>query len=189
PDGFIPLAEETGLIGPLTRWVLGAALWQAHSWQARGKSLRVAVNLSAHDVQDLTLPARIADLLAETGVSADQLTLELTETALMVDVDRAMQVLQDLRDLGVQVAIDDFGTGYSSLSYLTSLPAHELKIDGRFIRDLSQGSRAAAVVRSTIDMAHSLGLTVVAEGVEDRDVLELLQTLGCDRAQGYALGR
>jgi diguanylate cyclase (GGDEF)-like protein len=189
PDRFIPLAEATGLIAPLTRWVLGTAVWQAHSWQAQGRALRVAVNLSAHDVQDLTLAKRVAELLRETGVAADMLTLELTETAVMANVERALRVLKELTDLGVRIAIDDFGTGYSSLSYLTSLPAHELKIDGKFIRELAPGSREAAIVRSTIDMGHSLGLTIVAEGVEERSVLALLENLGCDRAQGYALGR
>jgi diguanylate cyclase (GGDEF)-like protein len=189
PDRFIPLAEETGLIAPLTRWVVKTALQQVSTWQAQGRNIRVTVNLSAHDVQDLALPERVAAQLAESGVAADMLTLELTETAVMADAQRARDVLVALDRLGVQIAIDDFGTGYSSLSYLTSLPASTLKIDGSFIRDLAEGSRQAAVVRATIDMGHSLGLAVVAEGLEDRRVLTLLRELGCDLAQGYALGR
>jgi diguanylate cyclase (GGDEF)-like protein len=189
PDRFIPFAEETGLIRPLTRWVLATALRQYRVWRDAGLHLRVAVNLSTHDVQDASLPQVISDLLAETGLTGRCLTVELTESALMADADESLAVLERLGSLGVHVAVDDFGTGYSSLSYLTRLPAHELKIDRTFVRGLMLGSREAAVVRSTIDLGHTLGLVVIAEGVEDLATLDALAELGCDRAQGYALGR
>jgi diguanylate cyclase (GGDEF)-like protein len=190
PDRFIPLAEETGLIAPLTRWVLGAAVWQLHCWQAQGLAPRVAVNLSAHDVQDPALVRYVATILQESGVAADRLTLELTETAVMANPEGALEVLGSLAALGVRIAIDDFGTGYSSLSYLTRFPAHELKIDGSFVRQLgSADSRHAAVVRSTIELGHSLGMAVVAEGVEDPQAVAHLHAFGCEFAQGYAIAR
>ncbi len=189
PDDFIPLAEQTGLIKPLTRWVLGAALRQCRAWQDGGLELRVAVNLSAHDVQDPTLPDLIAQHLAENGVAPRSVTLELTETALMADPERALTTLARLGAMGVEIAIDDFGTGYSSLSYLTRLPAHQLKIDRAFVRDLVDETRQAAVVRSTVELGHTLGLKVVAEGVEDEATRELLSGLGCDWVQGFHLAR
>jgi EAL domain-containing protein (putative c-di-GMP-specific phosphodiesterase class I) len=189
PDEFIPLAEQTGLIKPLTRWVLGAALRQCRAWHDSGLHLRVAVNLSAHDVQDPTLPDLISQQLAEFGVAPSSLTVELTETALMADPERALNTLTRLGAMGVQMAIDDFGTGYSSLSYLTRLPAHQLKIDRAFVRNLGDETRQAAVVHSTIELGHTLGLEVVAEGVEDEATRELLSGLGCDRVQGFHVAR
>jgi diguanylate cyclase (GGDEF)-like protein len=189
PDDFIPLAEETGLIKPLTRWVLGAALRQCRAWHDGGLHVRVAVNLSAHDVQDPTLPDLIGQLLAEHGVAPSRLTVELTETALMADPERALNTLTRLGAMGVQMAIDDFGTGYSSLSYLTRLPAKQLKIDRAFVRNLGDEMRQAAVVHSTIELGHTLGLEVVAEGVEDEATRELLSGLGCDRVQGFHIAR
>jgi diguanylate cyclase (GGDEF)-like protein len=189
PDDFIPLAEETGLIKPLTRWVIGAALRQCRAWQQAGLDLRISVNLSGHDVQDPTLPALISQHLTEIGVAASSLTVELTETALMADPERALNTLGRLSAMGVEIAIDDFGTGYSSLSYLTRLPAHQLKIDRTFVRDLADETRQAAVVRSTIELGHTLGLSVVAEGVEDEATREFLADVGCDRMQGFQFGR
>ncbi|MBV8713675.1 MAG: EAL domain-containing protein [Chloroflexi bacterium] len=189
PDRFIPLAEETGLIGALTRWVLRTALRQLRMWQSDGVDLHIAVNLSAYDLQDSTLPDRVAVLLAESNVAAESVTLELTETAVMTDRERGLETLRALEALGLHIAIDDFGTGYSSLSYLTTLPAHELKIDRSFIRGLKPETREAEVVRWTIQMGRSLGFVVVAEGVEDESTLRHLTELGCDMAQGYALGR
>ncbi|MGI9147231.1 MAG: bifunctional diguanylate cyclase/phosphodiesterase [Chloroflexota bacterium] len=189
PDDFIPFAEQTGLIKPLTRWVLGTALRQCRAWQDGGLDLRVAVNLSAHDVQDLSLPGLISRHLADSGVEPSHLTVELTETALMADPERALNTLARLGDMGVEIAIDDFGTGYSSLSYLTRLPAHQLKIDRAFVSGLADETRQTAVVRSTIELGHTLGLKVVAEGVEDEVTCELLSDLGCDRVQGYHFAR
>ena len=189
PDRFIPLAEQTGLIRPLTRWVLEAATRQARAWHDEGLMLSVAVNLSAHDLQDADLPRWLGEILDRWGVRGEWLKLELTESALMSDPAQAMQVLTALRDLGARIAIDDFGTGYSSLGYLKHLPAHELKIDRSFIRDMVQEERDHAIVRSTIELSHNLGLEAVAEGVEDEATLDLLGELGCDLAQGYYLSR
>ena len=189
PDRFIPLAEQTGLIRPLTRWVLNAAMRQARAWHDEGLMLSVAVNLSAHDLQDAQLAHWVSTLLARWNVGPQWLKLELTESALMVDPAQALQVLTELCELGVRIAIDDFGTGYSSLGYLKRLPAHELKIDRSFVADMAAQERDHAIVRSTIDLGHNLGLAAVAEGVEDQRTLDLLGGLGCDLAQGYFLSR
>ena len=189
PDTFIPLAEQTGLIRPLTRWVLTTAVRQTRAWHDEGLLLSVAVNLSAHDLQDADLPRWVAELLYEHDLDAEWLKLELTESALMSDPAKALQVLTELCDLGVRIAIDDFGTGYSSLGYLKRLPAHEIKIDRSFVADMAAHERDQAIVRSTIDLGHNLGLAAVAEGVEDQRTLDLLGGLGCDLAQGYYLSR
>ena len=189
PDQFIPLAEQTGLIRPLTRWVMNAAVSQTRKWHDQGLLLSVAVNLSAHDLQDAELAVWVRQLLARWNVGAEWLKLELTESALMADPTQALQVLTELCDLGVRIAIDDFGTGYSSLGYLKRLPAHEIKIDRSFVADMAAQERDHAIVRSTIDLGHNLGLSAVAEGVEDKRTLELLIRLGCDLAQGFYLSR
>jgi diguanylate cyclase (GGDEF)-like protein/PAS domain S-box-containing protein len=189
PDRFIPLAEQTGLIRPLTRWVLNAAVRQARLWHDEGLFLSVAVNLSAHDLQDVELPGWLTELLARWEVGPEWLKLELTESALMSDPDQAMEVLTRLCGLGFRIAIDDFGTGYSSLGYLKRLPAHEIKIDRSFVADMAAHDRDRAIVRSTIDLGHNLGLAAVAEGVEDQRTLDLLSGLGCDLAQGFFLSR
>jgi len=189
PDQFIPLAEETGLIRQLTRWVVRTAVSDCAAWQRAGLALGVAVNLSAHDVQDPELPSVISARLADADLDAGWLTLELTETALMGDPEQALLVLGRMKEMGIRIAIDDFGTGYSSLSYLTRLPANQLKVDRSFVSGLATGDREAAVVRSTIELAHTLGLTVVAEGVEDEATMELLVRAGADNAQGFLIGR
>src|SRR5205823_2305998 len=158
PDRFIPLAEQTGLIRPLTRWVLNSAVRQTRAWHDEGLMLSVAVNLSAHDLQDAELPARVDELLSYWGVAAEWLKLELTESALMADPTQALEVLTGLCELGVRIAIDDFGTGYSSLGYLKRLPAHEIKIDRSFVADMASQDRDHVIVRSTIDLGHNLGL-------------------------------
>jgi len=187
PDEFIPLAEQTGLIGPLTRWVLDAALRQVGAWERAGLVLGVEVNLSAWDLHDPELPTAVAGLLAVHGVEPVRLCLELTETTLMADAAHTLAVLPRLSALGVSLAVDDFGTGYSSLAYLTRLPVEELKIDQSFVRRLTTDAKDAAIVASTIALAHTLGLRVTAEGVEDHATWERLAALGCDRAQGYYL--
>ena len=190
PDQFIPLAEHTGLIMPLTLWVLGAALRQAQRWGEQGRALDVAVNLSTRTLQDLELPATVARLVAQSGVPPQRLTLEITESALMANPARAQTVLTQLGALGVRLSIDDFGTGYSSLGYLKQLPVDEVKIDQSFVRALGTGERKnAAIVRSVVDLGHNLGLRVVAEGVEDEGTSDLLRGMGCDVAQGYYLSR
>jgi diguanylate cyclase (GGDEF)-like protein len=189
PEGFIPLAEQSNLIKPLTRWVLGEALRQCAAWRASGVDVHVAVNLSPRSVLDPRLPREISDLLASHGLPPAALQLEVTETKLVADFGRARAVLHELRSLGVRIAIDDFGTGYSSLAQLQQLPADELKIDKSFVMDMDTNANNAAIVRSTIGLARNLGLEVTAEGVETRETRELLETLGCDFVQGYLLGR
>ncbi len=189
PDEFIPLAEMTGLIKPLTEWVLNEALRQCRSWKRGGLSAPVSVNLSAESLRDPGLARTIAGLLRTYGVPPTWLRLEVTESALMADVDRAGEVLAELVALGVRVSVDDYGTGYSSLAYLKRLPVDELKIDRTFVRDLGDDEADAAIVRSTVALGHALGLRVVAEGVEDEEAWDLLAEMGCDLAQGYYVCR
>jgi diguanylate cyclase (GGDEF)-like protein len=189
PDRFIGLAEETGLIAPLTRWVLSAALAQARAWLDAGLEIPIAVNLSAFDVQDAHTPTVIANLLTRWNVPARWLSVEITEGALLADAALALDVLQQLQHLGVVAALDDFGSGYSSLGYLKQFPVHELKIDRSLESDIVDQPRDRTIVRSTIDLGHSLGLVVVAEGVEDAATLTMLGDLGCDLAQGFFIAR
>jgi len=189
PDQFIPLAEQTGLIAPLTEWVLAEAIRQCREWQRTGLLLGVSVNLSMWNLHDPALPARVAGLLRDHGLSPAWLRLELTESALMADTDRTMDVLARLSALGLRLAVDDFGSGYSSLAYLKKLPVDELKIDKGFVREMATDATDAAIVRSTVALGHALGLRVVAEGIEDRVTWDLLAEMGCDVAQGYHLAR
>jgi diguanylate cyclase (GGDEF)-like protein len=189
PGEFIPLAERTGLIHPLTRWVLDAALGQAAAWRRAGHRLSVAVNVSTRCLLDLGFPDEVAERLAAWEVPAGALTLEVTESAVMADPTRALEVLGRLHALGVGLAVDDFGTGYSSMAYLKALPVDELKVDRSFVGQMASSSSDAVIVRSTIDLGHNLGLRVVAEGVESQETWQELEALGCDTAQGYYLGR
>jgi diguanylate cyclase (GGDEF)-like protein len=189
PDQFIPLAEQTGLIKNLSQWVLNAALKQARDWLAEGLDVPIAVNLSMRDLHDPELPDTVAGLLRRWEVEPRQLAVEITENGLMADPARALQTITGLRVMGIRIAIDDFGTGYSSLAYLKRLPVDELKIDRSFIRDLASDDDDLAIVRSTISLGHDLGLTIVAEGIEDAGTWDLLRRLGCDIAQGYFIGR
>lgn len=184
PDDFIPLAERTGLIKPLTMWVLAEALGQHAAWQQAGLDIGVAVNLSPHGLLDMELPDLVEGMLASHSASAERLILEITETTIMVDQERALQILTRLADRGVRLSIDDFGTGYSSLSYLSKLPVKEIKIDKSFVMDMIDNDKHAMIVRATIDLAHNLDLEVIAEGTRSLDVLAQLQELGCDAAQG-----
>ncbi len=189
PNEFVPIAERTGLIKPLSRYVLAAALNQCQAWNAAGLDLHVAVNLTVPDLLDLELPDRIAALLAETAVRANQLELEITETTILADPFRVRQVLNRLNELGLGLAIDDFGTGYSSLAYLKRLPVQTIKIDRSFVMGMCEDSSDATIVRSTIDLGRNLGLDVVAEGVESQEVWDALRAQGCSLAQGYFIGR
>ena len=189
PDTFIPLAEQTGVIGPLTLWVLEEAIRQCGVWSKTGLGLDMAVNISMRTLHDPRLPDVVADLLTRYAVPPQQLTLEITESSLMADRDRVMATLIRLHHLGVRLAIDDFGTGYSSLAYLKQLPVDEIKIDKSFILGLHAGSTDEPLVCSILAMARVLGLDVVAEGVETRDACELLHALGCVLAQGYFMSR
>ncbi|MBZ0069821.1 MAG: EAL domain-containing protein [Thiobacillus sp.] len=189
PDTFIPQAEEAGLIGPLTLWVLKSALARQAALQQQGLLLNMAVNLSARNLHDLELPASVRRLLRESGVDPRYLTLEITESAVMSNPSDGLTILSELDRMGVKLAIDDFGTGYSSLAYLKRLPVDELKIDKSLVTDMEVNENDAVIVRSTIDLAHNLGLKVTAEGVETQDVWDTLSILGCDQSQGYFMGR
>jgi predicted signal transduction protein with EAL and GGDEF domain len=189
PSEFIELAEVSGLIRPLTRWVIENVLGQLRAWCDEGVALRVAVNLSVKDLYDRDLVPWLHDRLDAWGVDASLLKLEITESEVMDDPLLALEVLGKLKTLGVWTSIDDFGTGYSSLAYLKHLPIDELKIDKSFVGNLVHDANDLVIVRSTIDLSHNLGLTVVAEGVEDAATLERLAELSCDRAQGFYVSR
>ena len=189
PDDFLKRFEEAGLMPGLTDIVLGKALDQAAAWAATGRPLTVAVNLSAPSIIDSGLPAQIEAMASERGLSPSVLVLEITEDVLVGDRDRACGVLAALRNMGVRIAVDDFGKGYSSLSYLRELPIDELKLDKSFILSMTDDSRATALVVSTIDLAHSLGLDMTAEGVENADAYRSLSDYGCDLAQGFYMSK
>jgi diguanylate cyclase len=189
PDGFLDLVEQAGLMRAMTRVVLNIALDQAVVWQQDGKQLTIAVNLSASSMVDTDLPDEVAALLAARDLPASALQLEITEEFLMADRDRARDILTRLRRHGIQISVDDFGTGYSSLSYLRDLPIDELKLDRSFVLPMIDDPRAAALVEATIGLAHSLGLRLVAEGVETAIAYAELARLGCDQAQGYYMSR
>ena len=187
PDQFIAVAEQAGLIDALSQWVLRAALRQCRAWRRGGLDIPVAINLSPRNLHDQRLPDTIAELLAQHELPPHLLGVEITESTLMADPARALDVLTRLRDMGIRVAIDDFGTGHSSLAYLKRLPVAELKIDRSFIRDMVSDEGDRLIVRTTIELAHSFGLRVVAEGVEDDLTKHLLTELGCDVGQGFHL--
>ena len=189
PDEFIPVAERTGLIIPLTLWVLKQSLLQCRTWDEIGINIGVAVNLSMWNLDAQELPHQISSLLKDTGISADRLELEITESAIMGDPPRAIRTLSLIRDLGVRFAIDDFGTGYSSLAYLKKLPVSSIKIDKSFVKNMEHDRDNAIIVRSIIDLGHNLGLKVVAEGVETQEAQEMLRNFDCDEMQGYYYSR
>lgn len=189
PNDFIPIAEMTSMIHPLTAWVVENAIAQAKQWHMQNLDLSVAVNLSARNLMDENIPKMVARLLNQYQLPAERLELEITESAIMTDPTRAMRILDQLHELGVLLSIDDFGTGYSSLAYLKRLPVHTLKIDNSFVRNMLGDRQDEIIVHSTINLAHNLGLRVVAEGVENEELLESLNQLGCDEAQGYFIAR
>ncbi|MGY1885791.1 putative bifunctional diguanylate cyclase/phosphodiesterase [Blastococcus sp. SYSU DS0753] len=189
PDAFIDLAESAGLMGQLTARVVDMALAQCRRWADQGRSLTMAVNVSPSNLVDQSFPDDVARLLAAHGLTAGSLVLEVTESLLMEDRERAVGVLGRLRDDGVGVAIDDYGTGHSSLAYLAALPVTELKLDRTFIAAMTGSARAASIVTSTLQLAHALGLVLVAEGAEDAATVAALAELGCDVVQGYHLSR
>jgi EAL domain-containing protein (putative c-di-GMP-specific phosphodiesterase class I)/CHASE2 domain-containing sensor protein len=189
PDVFIPLLERHGRIADLTAHVLAEALEAVKRWQRHAPAFSVAVNVSAALLHEGGAMLRLRQIFLSSGVPAHALVIEVTETAAMSDTPRAVASLEAWRDLGAAVSIDDYGTGHSSLAYLQSLPATEIKIDGSFVRNLAANARSAIMVKSTIAMAHELGLEVVAEGVEDERTLAMLRAMGCDTAQGYGISR
>jgi diguanylate cyclase (GGDEF)-like protein/PAS domain S-box-containing protein len=196
PAEFVPLAETTGLIRPLTRWVLDRATGEARSWERAGRQLPVSINISARSLHDDRIVDEVEEALLTHDLRGDRLQIEITESAVMNDEGRAAEVIASLTGRGVLVSIDDFGTGYTRLGHLRKLPVHELKIDKSFVigmggkdEQTAEGAEDTAIVRSTADLAHNLGLTVVAEGVENQWTLDLLSSFGCDQAQGYHIAR
>jgi diguanylate cyclase (GGDEF)-like protein len=189
PDIFIPLAEQIGVIEPMTNWVLGRALEQCSQWRRQGRDLSVSVNLSALTLHNRDFPATVRGLLDRWQVSPDRLVLEITESAIILDATRAGETLDALHQMGVTLSIDDFGTGYTSLAYIRKLPVSELKVDKSYVMNMRQNADDAVIVRTIIELAHNLDLRVVAEGVEDSETFDMLAGLGCDTAQGYYMGR
>jgi len=189
PGVFMPLAEQTELIGPITSWVLAEALKQLSVWQADGRHLRMSVNVSVRNLEDRHFPRIVADLLAEAGVDPSSLVIELTENAAALDKATVREVLQELRDMGTSVAIDDFGTGYSSIIQLRDLPVDQIKLDRRFVDTMADDPRDALIVKTIIQLANALGVETVAEGVERELVATLLRDLGCQKAQGFLFAR
>ncbi len=189
PDQFIPFAEQTGIISEITNWMLLRACQVLADYRSQGLHLSIAVNLSTRDLNNMELPEQIEALLKTYRLDAKALKLEITEGSLMQDPERAETVVRKLANMGLHLAIDDFGTGYSSLAYLRQLPVQELKIDRSFVMFMDKNAGDASIVKSTIDLAHNLGLTVVAEGIENEDVLGQLSKLGCDEGQGYFIGK
>jgi diguanylate cyclase (GGDEF)-like protein len=189
PGAFVQTVEQSGLIGPLTRHVLENAIAQCAAWRRDGRDMSVAVNLSVRNLLDRDLPREIERLLDSYGVPAAALQLEITESMIMSDPERALATVSRLSALGVRLSVDDFGTGYSSLANLRRLPIDELKIDRSFVSPMLQDESDLIIVRSTINLGHDLGLRIIAEGVEDRPTLDHLAELGCDLAQGYHLSK
>jgi diguanylate cyclase (GGDEF)-like protein len=186
PEKFIHLAEETGLIIPIGYWTLREVCARAKTWQAAGlPRLPVAVNLSACQFSQDQLVPQLAEILKETGMHPDLLELEITESMVMRDPEQAVQLMHNLRSMGVRLTIDDFGTGYSSLGYLKRFPINSLKVDRSFVRDLPHSTDDVAITRAVIAMAHSLQMNVIAEGVELKEQLDVLRKEGCDEFQGY----
>jgi EAL domain-containing protein (putative c-di-GMP-specific phosphodiesterase class I) len=189
PNEFIPLAEQTGLIGELTSVMLNAALKQVRAWQEQGVRLTCAVNLPPSLVTDLSFPDRVAALLAENRVDGSQLVLEITETATIQNPTATMAILTRLRVKRVGLSLDDFGTGYSSLTQLYQMPFNEMKIDKSLVMNVPHSREANTMVGSLIELGHNLGLKICAEGVENRAALDMLAIMGCDRCQGYFISR
>lgn len=185
PSEFIPLAERTGMISLLTNWVLNAALRQAAVWHKDGVDVDMAVNISTKNLVDEDFVGMVGNTLKAWDVAPSRLILEVTESSIMADPERAYTVISQLHGMGVRLSIDDFGTGYSSLAYIKRLPAVEIKIDKSFVQNMAEDENDAVIVRSTIDLAHNMGRKVIAEGIESREIYDLLEILGCDMAQGY----
>lgn len=185
PNEFIPLAVQSNLMRTLSQYILQLAVEQMAQWQKDGIELRMSVNLSVHDIQDVLLPEKLRTLIDRYRINPANLILEITENSVMTDSRSVRTVIEQLHEMGISLAIDDFGTGYSSLAYLKQIPADEIKIDKSFVRDMSRDDNDAVIVRTTIDLAHNMGRRVIAEGVEDREAYDLLEILRCDLVQGY----
>jgi EAL domain-containing protein (putative c-di-GMP-specific phosphodiesterase class I) len=189
PMDFVPFAEKTGLVQPLTKWVLATALKQAATWFRGGHFIPVSVNISMRDLVDPEFPRTVSTLLRDNEVEPSWVRLEITESIIMSKPEQAINTLSQLRKLGVRLAVDDFGTGYSSLAYLDRLPIQEIKIDKSFVSAMAGEVGRTSIVRASIDLGHSLRLESVAEGVEDARTWDVLAALACDMAQGYFISR
>ncbi len=189
PDEFVPLAEQTGMIGPLSLWVIRQSLREYEALAREGIEMAVAINLSVRNLQDKLFPVKVAELFAQSSVEPSRVRFEITETAIMADPARALAVLNELHAMGIRLSIDDFGTGYSSLAHLKQMPVDELKIDKNFVLGMEEDENDAVIVRSIIDLAHNIGIEVVAEGVETEQCYQRLRDLGCDIAQGNLISQ
>lgn len=189
PDEFVPMAERTRMIKSISAWVLKEAFQHCAEWRKQGLDMTISVNLSVKDLHDPELPDVIAGVAASAGIQPAWVMLEITESSIMNDPERTLEIIQRLHGMGYRFSIDDFGTGYSSLAYLKKLPLTELKIDKSFVIDLLHSENDAVIVNATINLAHNLGLQVTAEGVESREILDKLSRFGCDIAQGYYLSK
>jgi EAL domain-containing protein (putative c-di-GMP-specific phosphodiesterase class I) len=189
PDMFIPFAEQTGHIDKISYWMLSEAAKYAALWQKQGLNIALAVNLSARDLIDIELPNKLKEILAKNALFANSLSLEITESSIMDDPARALDTVERIARMGIQLSIDDFGTGYSSLAYLKRLPVNELKIDKSFVMNIERDQDDVTIVRSTIELGHNLGLKVVAEGIENKRVWNILKSMGCDYGQGYFMSK
>ena len=185
PDEFIPIAEQTGIIKPLTRWVVKEALRVQQELLGEGHDIDISINISAKNLREEDFVSFISEALDSNQKHTNKITIELTETSMMEDPLKALQVLEDLSQPGVRLSIDDFGTGYSSLAYIKKLPANEIKIDKSLVFDLTSSSDDQVIIKTTIEMCHRLGFTVVAEGVESQHIVDILKSLNCDLIQGY----
>lgn len=189
PDEFVAMAERNRMINPLTHWVLRRAFRDCAKWHSQGFPIQVSVNLSAKDLHDPELPDLISGVAVAAGVKPEWIMLEITESSVMAEPDSALGIIQRLSDMGYHFSIDDFGTGYSSLAYLRKLPLVEIKIDKTFVLDILKSENDVAIVKATVDLGHNLGLKVVAEGVETKEIMSRLMELGCDVAQGFFLSK
>jgi EAL domain-containing protein (putative c-di-GMP-specific phosphodiesterase class I) len=189
PASFVPIAERTGLIKPMTDWILDKALQQCREWQDAGAPIHVAVNVSAKSLLEETLPSKVQSVLDKWNIDPRFLKIEITESSIMADPAHALAIMSMLQSQGVRLSVDDFGTGYSSLTHLRELPIDEIKIDKSFVMGMLTSEADAAIVRTVIDLAHNLGKQVCAEGVEDAETMRRLEEMGCDLAQGYFISR
>ena len=189
PDIFIPLAEESGIIHPFTAWLVDTVAAQVGEWRQKGISLVVAINLAPRNLLEADLPERLKEAIVKWNVPPEQFMMEITERGVITEPKRVLDTLQRMHDIGLPISIDDFGTGYSSLSYLKDMPVNELKIDQSFIGAMENDANSLTIVQTVIQMSHFLGYKVVAEGVETQEEWRRLEVMGCDKAQGYYMGR
>lgn len=189
PDEFIPMAERTRMIKQLSQWVLKRAFRDCAAWHQQGVNIKISVNLSTRDLHDPDLPDLIAGIAAATGIKPEWIILEITESSVMNEPENALAIINRLHDMGYQFSIDDFGTGYSSLAYLRKLPLVELKIDKSFVTELMSNDNDSTIVKAIINLAHNLGLSVTAEGVENEVILAILKDYNCDIVQGYYVSK